>query len=87
MREVTISQSMKSMLATINWTAAVVLLCCVTLGELPLVFAAWSVLCALWGSVFIGWALLVRERLALERLTDLAIEAYRGTRLHPINNH
>lgn len=66
-----VSQPVKAVLATLNWTAALVLLAAVTCANLPLVFAAWSLICALWGATFVGWALIVRERGRVELLADL----------------
>lgn len=70
-KDITISQSTKTVMATIDWTAALTLLFAVTVDGLPPIYAVWAVICALWGATFIGWALLVRERLRLERLADI----------------
>lgn len=82
-----VSQSVKAALATVNWTAALMLVGVGAFRTVPNVVLAWSIMHALWGCTFVGWALLVRERLAMERLAEImADEAMlmEGRRLTPL---
>jgi RsiW-degrading membrane proteinase PrsW (M82 family) len=88
-KDVTISQSVKAVLASINWAIALSLVVVGSYRPLPNVALAWALICALWGATFVGWALLVRERLALERLAaimadEMARHAPPGERLQSV---
>lgn len=72
-------------LAASLWVASLALMMAATLsGEL--VVAGWSILFALWGSIFTGWHLLAMERVRTETIARIAAEAsMRHVRLESVD--